>query len=257
MRGEAGVMAERSSGASTVSRTSRERFAARNRARRWLALRPALIGLGLLALLGALAWVVYVSPALAARRIEVVGTRRVSAEEVRRLAEPELGRPLARADVRGVERRVGRLRPVAAVHVVRAWPHTLRVQVTERQVAAVVPDGDRYALVDRAGVRFGEVSTVPPGVPVIQAAAGQQDAAALRGALDILAALPPSILRQVRSVRANTPDDVVLRLSGDVTVRWGSAERSADKATVLAALLRQKGTVYDVSAPDAPAVRRD
>ncbi|KWX08726.1 hypothetical protein TR74_13705, partial [Carbonactinospora thermoautotrophica] len=82
MRGEAGVMAERSSGASTVSRTSRERFAARNRARRWLALRPALIGLGLLALLGALAWVVYVSPALAARRIEVVGTRRVSAEEV-------------------------------------------------------------------------------------------------------------------------------------------------------------------------------
>ncbi|WP_198532699.1 cell division protein FtsQ/DivIB, partial [Carbonactinospora thermoautotrophica] len=92
---------------------------------------------------------------------------------------------------------------------------------------------------------------------VIQAAAGQQDAAALRGALDILAALPPSILRQVRSVRANTPDDVVLRLSGDVTVRWGSAERSADKATVLAALLRQKGTVYDVSAPDAPAVRRD
>ncbi len=251
-------MAERSSaGDSTVSRTSRERFAARSRARRWLALRPVLVGLGLLVLLGALAWVVYASPYLAAQRIEVVGARRVSAEEVRRLAEQELGRPLARADVRGVEQRVGQLPPVAAVHVVRAWPHTLRVQVTERQVAAVVPNGDRYVLVDRAGVGFGEAPTAPPGVPVIQAAAGRVDAPTLRGALDVLAALPRPILRQVRSIRVNTPDDVVLQLSGDVTVRWGSAERSADKATVLAALLRQKGTVYDVSAPDAPAVRGD
>jgi cell division protein FtsQ len=47
---------------------------------------------------------------------------------------------------------------------------------------------------------------------------------------------------------------VQLALKGGKTVKWGSADESERKAAVLAALLTRPGKVYDVAAPDAPAV---
>jgi cell division protein FtsQ len=56
-------------------------------------------------------------------------------------------------------------------------------------------------------------------------------------------------------VAAASADDVTLVLRDRTRIVWGSAADSARKADVLRALLRRPGTVYDVSAPDAPAVR--
>jgi cell division protein FtsQ len=39
-------------------------------------------------------------------------------------------------------------------------------------------------------------------------------------------------------------------------VRWGTPERAEEKAAALTALLTQPGTVYDVTSPDLPTVRR-
>jgi len=46
-----------------------------------------------------------------------------------------------------------------------------------------------------------------------------------------------------------------LHLRDGRTVLWGSAERSADKAQVLPALLARAGTTFDVSNPDVVSVR--
>ena len=71
---------------------------------------------------------------------------------------------------------------------------------------------------------------------------------------EVLLALPPSVSGQVLSIAARTRDDVTLTLAGSSQrVVWGSAEGSAEKAAVLAALLPlHQGDgpgEYDVSAP--------
>ena len=54
---------------------------------------------------------------------------------------------------------------------------------------------------------------------------------------------------------AASADDVTLMLRDGTRIVWGSAADSAAKADVLRAMLRRPGTVYDVSSPDAPAVK--
>jgi cell division protein FtsQ len=58
----------------------------------------------------------------------------------------------------------------------------------------------------------------------------------------------------VLTVTARTPGSVTLGLTGGHTIRWGSADDSARKAAVLAALMTQPGRVYDVSSPDLPTI---
>lgn len=240
----------------TVSPTSARRFAARARSRRWLRLRPLLAAAALAALAGGLAWVVLVSDLLAVRAVEVRGERRLSERELRAVVAVPAGRPLARVDTDAVAARVAALPAVASVDVRRQWPHTLLVEVTERRVAAAVPQPDGgYRLVDRTGVPFDQVVARPPGVPLVDAFPGLGGARAVSAALDALDALPARIARRVESVSAETAGNVVLHLDRGVRVRWGDATDSAEKARVLAALIRRPAKVYDVSAPGAPATR--
>ena len=48
------------------------------------------------------------------------------------------------------------------------------------------------------------------------------------------------------------PGQVTLGLTEDRQVRWGDAERAAEKAAVLGPLLTQPGRVYDVTARTCP-----
>jgi cell division protein FtsQ len=64
----------------------------------------------------------------------------------------------------------------------------------------------------------------------------------------------------VETISATTKDDVTFVLTDDIqSVIWGSADRSAFKARVLAALVATQPPTarleFDVSAPDAPVVR--
>lgn len=244
---------------STVSPTSADRFAARARARRWLALRPVLVLWLVVALLSGAAWLVLGSGVLALHQVTVTGTSRLSADQVVAAAGAPVGRPLARVDTGAIAARVARLRPVAAVEVRRAWPHTLRVIVTERLAAGVVQAGGQFLLVDRTGVAFATTSRRPVALPVVEAGGeggdGGRREEAIAAALDVLGALPADLSTRVMAARAETPEAVTLRLRGGVTVVWGAPTDLPLKATVLHALVRQRAKVYDVSAPEAPVVR--
>jgi cell division protein FtsQ len=71
----------------------------------------------------------------------------------------------------------------------------------------------------------------------------------VRAAAGVLRELPPGIARRVTSVTVPTLDAVTLRLSGGLTVDWGSPGLAAQKARVLAILMRTRARSYDVSAP--------
>ena len=55
--------------------------------------------------------------------------------------------------------------------------------------------------------------------------------------------------------RAASTSGVSLDLSDGRSVVWGGSDRGADKARILASLLRRKADVYDVSSPDVVTLK--
>jgi cell division protein FtsQ len=189
---------------------------------------------------------------LAVRTVRVVGATTLDPASVIAAAGVPVGTPLARVDVTGARARIEALPKVASVEVRRGWPHDLVLAVVERTPAAAVPTATGGVdLVDAGGVTFSHAAS-PGRLPVVRA----PDSSGLRSALDVLSALPASLRATVVSARASTRDDVTLVLSSGATVRWGDASRGQRKAVVLAALVRSPARIYDVTAPDLPAVTR-
>ena len=82
-----------------------------------------------------------------------------------------------------------------------------------------------------------------------------------RSALAALATLPPPIRAQVLTIDAtvagsDVPGQVTFGLTDNRQVVWGTEDRAAEKAAVLAPLLTQPGRVFDVTSPDLPTIRR-
>jgi cell division protein FtsQ len=239
----------------TVSTSLPDRVAERGRARRRSRLRTVLVVAGALAVVAVAGWLALGSSVLGVKELRVSGVDRLTPAAVERAAAVRPGTPLARLDTAAVARRVAELAPVRSVDVDRRWPGALHITVRERTAAAVQLRGTVWALVDRDGVAFATEARRPKGLPEVSAPIGARPAA-LRAALDVLAALPESVAAKAREVRAGTPEQVTLRLTRDRTVTWGSTERSARKAAVLEVLLTRKASVYDVSSPDTPTTRR-
>jgi cell division protein FtsQ len=238
-------------------RLARKRFARRQWTRRWLAWRKVVAVVLVLAVLLGAAWLVFFSSVLAVDGVRVTGTRVLSADVVRRAAAVPSGGPLATVNLDAVTARVERLPAVKTVDVSRAWPDKVRIDVTERRAVAVVePQGGGLArAVDEDGVQFRSFAHAPRGLPAIRIKIGVK-ADALTEAARVAGALPPSLARKVAFVEVRTVDTISLVLHSGRMVRWGSADGSAEKGRVLAVLLRQKASFYDVSVPGQPIIRK-
>jgi cell division protein FtsQ len=243
-----------------VSSRSAERFAERVRMRRRLTRRRLLLAGTLVAVVGALAWLLLVSPVLALDleelRVEGEGTV-VEPAAVEAVVAPHGGVPLPRLDTVGLRRQILEVPGVRAAEVTREWPHGLRVVLVSREPVVAVPDPEAgYALLDTDGVRVGSAEAPPPGLPVVQVPLDDPEARALTAVLTVLDQLPDPLAEQVVEISARTRDAVVLELADGVVVEWGSADRTALKARVLETLRAAEASagarVFDVSAPELP-----
>ncbi|WP_420804999.1 cell division protein FtsQ/DivIB [Mycolicibacter sinensis] len=203
------------------------------------------VGLGL---------ILYFTPVMSVRDIEVTGIAAVPREEVIDVAKVRLGTPLLQIDTGSVAERVAAIRRVASTRVQRQYPSVLSITVVER-VAVVFkdfPDGPH--LFDRDGVDFA--TAPPPGpLPVFDVENPGPTDPASRAALQVMTALAPEVAGQVSRVAAPSVASITLTLADGRVVVWGSTDRTAEKAQKLAALLTQPGHTYDVSSPDLPTVR--
>jgi cell division protein FtsQ len=239
-----------------VVEATRRRFARRQWARRWGTWRIAVVLLMLVALVVALIWMVFGSSVLAVRGVEVQGTSLLSKQQVVQAAGVVDGVPLARADLNGIRARVENLAAVKSVEVSRAWPHHVRIEVTERQAVAVIDEGDRLRGMDSNGVVFRTFATRPKELPLIRTAPDTR-ADAMSEAAHVIGVLPEKVSRRVAYVDVKTRDAITLTLRDGKKVLWGSADQAYDKARVLDALLAtsKDATSYDVSVPGQPTTR--
>lgn len=245
--------------ASTVVRFP-GRTARRRRATRWG------VAAAVLAVLGALGWVVFFSPVLAVDRVEVTGTRHVSAAEVQERLEPVYGVPLSRVGAGRVDELVGGLPGVAEVQTVPRLPTGLEVVVREHETRARRDgdDGVQLLLAD------GTVLTGVPeerlegeDLPAFSEELAQRAQEERAEVAEVLAALPESVADRVETADSRGPGQVRLALEGGVTLVWGDAQDAGLKGSVAEAFLADErhgsaaGGVaeIDVSVPTRPITR--
>lgn len=203
------------------------------------------VGLGL---------ILYFTPVMSVRDIEITGISAVTREEVLDVAQVQPGTPLLQVDTGGVAERVATIRRVASTRVQRQYPSALGIAVIER-VAVVYkdyPDGPH--LFDRDGVDFA-TGAPPSMVPFFDVDDPGPTDPCSRAALQVITALAPDVAGQIGRVAAPSVSSITLTLADGRVVVWGSTDRTAEKAQKLAALLTQPGHTYDVSSPDLPTVR--
>ncbi|MFF4698640.1 cell division protein FtsQ/DivIB [Streptomyces chattanoogensis] len=208
-------------------------------------------------------WALYGSEWFRVRDVKAVGTRVLTPDEVVAAARVPRNAPLLSVDTGATVRRIrARLPRIRTVEVIRSWPGTIALKVSERTPELVQRSGGNYREVDREGVRFATVRTVPKGVPLLEMAVSDSPSLSRfgtdrlrRAAADAVRQLPGAVRKDLRTVRVTSYDSLTLELTEARTVVWGSPERGAEKARVLTALLKAAHAArhFDVSVPSAPA----
>ncbi len=228
-----------------------QRYRRRRKAATWVVL---VLGLGV-AVVGGRELLLR-SPRFTLSAVTVTGAVEVSPTLVKQSSGLRAGTPLLTVDLDAAQRGVAAIPSVASVRASRSWPHTVELTITERTPVALAASANGPRLVDRTGLAYKPAGPKPPPLPRLAAARVAPGDPATEAGLAVLAALPPGVREQVRVVEAAGPRAVTLRLDGGKVVRWGTAEASDRKASVLAVLMSQSASLYDVTAPELPTIRR-
>jgi cell division protein FtsQ len=210
-----------------------------------------------------------VSPVLDVDTVAVQGVPGRRAAQVRERAAVRTGGALVAVDVGAVASRVEDLPWVRAVHVRRAWPSRVVIDVRERTPVAALAGTGRWMLVDGDGRRLARVRQLPPDVVTVEGL-GAQGSPGTRvdrraaGAVELSRRLPPAIRLRLPRVQVD-PDGrlgVVLRIEKDrdAVADLGRPEKVRDKVLALATVLESvdlRGVSrIDLRIPGAPVLTR-
>jgi cell division protein FtsQ len=202
--------------------------------------------------------VLWVSPVLAVKQIEVVGDNLVSEKSILKDLKSLKGRPLPQITTEEVAAKLSKYELIDSVSAVSVPPNTLRIVVIERSaIAIVVINGLQYRY-DPAGVQLGRAKS-EDRLPFILGAGNPSTSKAFVRSIDVLLSLPNSLLNDVLSIKASSKDNVFLKLrTRNQSILWGDSSQPGLKAKVLLALMkhyeRSAGITFDVSSPNQPSV---
>jgi cell division protein FtsQ len=206
-------------------------------------------------------WVTTRSSLLDVGHFRVQGATVVTPDQAVAGAGLHRGQPMFSVDTAAAERRLSHLPWVKTAVVERAFPDTVRIILTERTAAAMaVRPAGGWVLVDGEGRVLAERPDRPGDVPEIIGAGPPPppgaELTAARPALDVIAALPEAVRRQVTN--ATLDGDAVTLHTGVREIRIGPPTQLAAKVAALSVLLERVGSrsvaVLDVRVPQAPVV---
>ena len=224
------------------------------------------LGGALTALLGLVA-VLYFSPLLPVRHIEVTGNDLLTDVRTNELLGDLYGEPMPQVGTGDVRQRLEEESAVAEVSAHLELPATLHVEIIEHLPVAEVHEDDDVMLYNAYGevirdfagaeqLEAGDYATV-----LIDSEAALQDDAIFDAIVAVLGELPEEARGQLESAAAESIDSVQLELADGRTIVWGSEEDGAEKAAVLQAILASEdeafteAEVIDISTPTTPVTR--
>ena len=222
-------------------------------------LRVLLVAGSIIVALG-LAFVTVNSPFLDVDRVEVLGAQHLTAEQVRASSRIHLHDALLFVDTAAAVHRVEGLPWVERAKVVRDYPGTVRIVITEYAPVAYVQDGRDVVLLAENGHAIAQVPAAPAGLAKIVGVRRAPAAGELLSppeAAGIVSQLPRALARQVASVDV-AGTGLALHLAGRGAIRLGTASDLGAKAAAALAVLADRGATafsyIDVSTPDTPVV---
>jgi cell division protein FtsQ len=215
-----------------------------------------LIGAGALVVVAVAAvWLLAFSPVFGVRSVTVRGTHLLTAKQIEAAAHISHGTPLLRLDEAAITRRVEQLPEVGSAQVTTSFPSTVTITVTERVPVGYVKRGNGFVLIDHTGAQYRATGTRPAKLPLFVVPSGADARTSGRALATVAAALPARVRAKITSIQALNPQAITLLLKDQRVVQWGSADRSAEKARVLVALLPHAEQQIDVTDPDQPFTR--
>jgi cell division protein FtsQ len=236
----------------------------RNRLRRGLPQTLAgriLLAVAAILLFTGATWTTSRSALLDVDHIEVTGASVVTPDQAATGAGLRHGQPMLSVDTAAAARHLRRLSWVDTAVVERAFPNTVRIRLTERIAVAIAarPAGG-WVLLDRTGRVLGDRPDKAGGLPEVIGAgdvpAAGANLSSAQPALDVVAALPDAVRKQVTS--ATLDGESVTLHTGSREIRIGPPTQLAAKVAALSVLLERVGSrsvaVLDVRVPQAPVV---
>jgi hypothetical protein len=181
------------------------------------------------------AWGVTRSPLMSLDRVQVRGAVHTTPAQV--VAAAGLHHGQAMTDLRegGIAHRVDRLPWISHTHVVRRWPGTVVITISERAPRLTVAKaGHGWQVLDRSG-RVLETTLVPlPGLPRIEglstrAAPGQVIEPTLRPALAVAVAIPVDRLGRLPAVLPRPDGSVSVSIWPTGTIDLGPPVQVGEK----------------------------
>lgn len=200
------------------------------------------------------------TPLLAVEKIEIGGIKRLKEKSIVNALQNQIGKPLPLVSPSDIAASLKTFALIESFTVISLPPHTLKIQVAERQPIGMIAVGGTKYLYDPAGVRIG-IARGSENLPLINIEGAPENSKQFKAAIDVLLALPADLLQRVSEINAKSKDDVTLRLRGYAGQRiiWGDGSDSVLKSKVLDALIanqkKSDRVTFDVSSPNAPVVR--
>lgn len=224
-----------------------------------------LIGGGIVAIIAIVVGVVWFSPWLVVKNINVEGVVHGDKAAIVEASGITEGQRLAGLDTDAAARSVAGQPWVDSVTVSRSWPQSVAISVKEFSPVLFIRATDGEHLFSDKGKEF--VTAAPPRgvIEVVDAPRVDQPAdgkidpepAVIRAVLDIVKALPDSVAGRVERISAPSAAEVRLFLSDGYQVYFGSSDNAAEKARATEIVLSRGEKNWDVSNPRMPTTKAE
>ena len=216
----------------------------------------------LVLIVGAIAAAIWLvnSPILSIRTITVTGAEQTDPVAIAESLGVRSGSPTISVGAGEIEAALLASPWVAEADVAVSWPGTVEIHVRERvPVASITTDLGRFnAAADGVLVQRVDENAIPPIIYSDQLGAAREGDrvthAASFGALEFVAALPPSLRR---GATVTVTGDTIEAVVGEYRIVLGRPIEMAFKAAAVEALVAtglEAGSRIDVTAPNRPAV---
>ena len=248
---------QQTDGADQGTAASRRRRSARAPRRGWL------IGGGLVAIIAIVAAVVWFSPWLVVKNIDVEGVVHGDKDAIVEASGISENQKLIRLDTDASARSVAGQPWVDSVTVSRSWPQGVTISVREFTPVVFVRATDGEHLFSANGQEFVTAAPPPGVIEVVDAPRVDEptdgkvdpEPRVMKAVLNVVKALPEPVAHRVERISAPSEAEIKLFLTDGYEVYFGSSDNAAEKARATEIVLNRGEKIWNVSNPRRPAAK--